>query len=109
MKSGRRWLLNFEAILVAGVVQELLQRQVKALGWPHWGQTLWIMGCTLGMLGALVLTLRVLAQRTLSKTQKAARMLPIPLPEISLHAASLAGLFFLYAWVWHLWPPFTLP
>ncbi len=100
-----RWLVRTEAILVAGVAQELVQRLIKAQGWPRWAQVLWIMGCTLGMLGGLVLVLRTFATKTVSSTHQAARKLPLPAPLLLMHAAALPGLFCIYAWGWHLWPP----
>ncbi len=104
--SPHRRLVGAETILVAGVVQELLQRQIKAFHWPHWGQTLWIMGCTLGMLGGVLLVLRMIAKKAVKGTHRAARRLPFPVPLLVLHAAVLAGLFVLYACIWNLWPPF---
>jgi hypothetical protein len=101
-----RRLIEVEAILLAGVAQELVQRKIKAMAWPHWGQTLWIMGCTLGMLGGLVLVLRAFAQGTVAGTHRAARRLPFRLPLLAMHGAALFALFVLYAWVWKLWPPF---
>lgn len=101
------WLVEAEAILLVGVVQELLQRLIKAQGWPKWSMTLWIMGCTLGLLGGLVMILRLIAKRAMAQTHQVARAMPILSPLI-IHLLVLAGLFFLYAWVWRLWPPFTL-
>jgi H+/Cl- antiporter ClcA len=101
-----RWLVEAEAILVVGVVQELLQRQVKIQGWPKWGMTLWIMGCTLGLLGGLVVIMRLVARRAMAHTHKVASSVPILSPLI-LHLLVLAVLFLLYAWVWKHWPPFA--
>ncbi len=101
-----RRLVEVEAVLLAGVAQELVQRKIKTMAWPHWGQALWIMGCTLGMLGGLVLVLRALAEGTVSGTHRAAKGLPFRLPLLAMHAAVLAALFLTYAWVWRLWPPF---
>ena len=104
-RGMHRWLVRTEAILVVGVAQELVQRLIKAQGWPRWGQTLWIMGCTLGMLGGLLLVLRTFATKTVSGTHQVARKLPFPAPLLLLHVAALPSLFLIYAWVWHLWPP----
>jgi hypothetical protein len=101
------WLVEVEAILLVGVVQELLQRQIKAQGWPNWSMTLWIMGCTLGLLGGLVMVLRLIAKRAMAQTHKVVSGVPIFSPMI-IHLLVLAGLFVLYACVYKLWPPFTL-
>lgn len=99
------WFLEAEAILLVGVAQELLQRQIKGMGWPKWGQTLWIMGCVLGILGGLVVLMRGFTKHAVTQTHKAAQSVPL-VPPILFHLLAFVGLFFLYAWIWDLWPPF---
>ena len=101
-----RALLTGEVILLVGVVQELIQRQVTHLAWPHYGKVLWIMGCTLGVLGILLLVIRTVVKRSLLKTHEVVRAIPVPTPLILVHALFYVGLFYLYAWVWALpvWP-----
>jgi hypothetical protein len=101
-----RALLTGEAILVVGVVQEIIQRQVNHLAWPNYGKVLWIMACTLGVLGVLLLAIRQLIKRGLAKTHDVVQAMPLPLPVLLTHVAFYVALFYLYAWVWSLpvWP-----
>jgi hypothetical protein len=95
-----------EGILVVGVVQELIQRQVNHLDMPAWSKVLWLMACTLGVLGVLLMVIQVMAQRSVAKTHEVAQALPLPAATLLMHAALFTGLFYLYAWVWNLavWP-----
>lgn len=102
-----RWLVEVEAVLLVGVAQELLQRQINTLGLPNWGKTLWTMGCTLGVLGGLVVVLRLLAKRSVTKAHQTVQAIPLPTPYLLIHIAAFAGLFLLYAWVWNFWPVFS--
>ena len=101
-----RALLAGEVILVIGVVQELIQRQVNHLGLPPYGKVLWIMACTLGVLGVLLLVVRSVIKRSLAKTHNVVQGIPVPTPMLLIHGAAYIGLFYLYAFVWNLpvWP-----
>lgn len=101
-----RALLAGEVILVIGVVQELIQRQVNHLGLPPYGKVLWIMACTLGVLGVLLLVVQAVIKRSLAKTHEVVQGIPIPMPMLLIHGAVYIGLFYLYAFVWDLpvWP-----
>lgn len=99
-----RWLVEAEAVLLVGVAQELLQRQIGVLGLPNWGKTLWTMGCVLGIMGGLIMTLRVFAKQSVSKAHQTVQAMPVPAPYLFFHLAAFVCLFFLYAWVWDFWP-----
>lgn len=99
-----RWLVEAEAVLLVGVGQQVLQGYVAHLGWPRWGQVLWTMGCTLGILGGVLLFVRVIAKTSVAKAHQTVQKMPLPLPLLFLHVLAFAGLFCLYAWVWDLWP-----
>ncbi len=101
-----RALLAGEAILVVGVIQELVQRQMNHLGLPPHGKVLWIMACTLGVLGVLLLVVQTVIKRSLAKTHDVVQGIPLPMPFLLVHAALYVGLFYLYAFVWDLpvWP-----
>jgi len=101
-----RALLAGEVILVVGVIQELIQRQVNHLTLPHYAKVLWIMGCTLGVLGVLLLVVQAVIKRSLAKTHDVVQAIPLPMPMLLVHGAVYVGLFYLYALVWHLpvWP-----
>ena len=101
-----RWLVEAEAILLVGVAQELIQRRIASVGLPNWGKVLWTMGCTLGVLGGLVLVLRFFAKHSVTKAHQTVQAIPLPTPFFLVHLAALGGLFFLYAFVWNLLPLF---
>ena len=101
-----RALLTGEVILTVGVVQELIQRQVNHVALPPYGKVLWIMACTLGVLGILLLVIRAVVMHSLAKTHEVVQAIPVPLPIVAVHALLYVALFYLYAFVWHLpvWP-----
>jgi hypothetical protein len=101
-----RGLLTGEVILVVGVVQELIQRQMNHLGLPPYGKVLWIMACTLGVLGVLLVFVQAAIKRSLAKTHDVVQAIPVPTPLLLVHAAIYVGLFYLYAWMWEqpIWP-----
>jgi hypothetical protein len=101
-----RALLAGEVILVVGVVQELIQRQMNHLGLPPYGKVLWIMACTLGVLGVLLFVIQSVIKRSLAKTHDVVQAIPLPMPILVIHGAVYIGLFYLYAFVWDLpvWP-----
>lgn len=99
-----RWLVEAEAILLVGVAQELIQRQISGVSLPHWGKTLWTMACILGIMGGLIVALRIVAHRAVNKAHQTVRAMPFPAPYFLLHLLALSGIFLLYAWVWNFWP-----
>jgi len=101
-----RGLMTGEVILLIGVVQELVQRQMNHLGLPPYGKVLWIMACTLGVLGVLLMVVQAALKRSLAKTHEVVQAIPLPTPLLLVHAALYVGLFYLYAWMWEqpIWP-----
>lgn len=101
-----RALLAGEVILIVGVIQELIQRQVTHLDLPPWGKVLWVMSCTLGVLGILLLVVQAVVKRSLAKTHDVVQAIPLPMPMMLVHGAIYVALFYLYAFVWGqpVWP-----
>lgn len=99
-----RTLATSEAILLVGVCQELLQRQIATLALPNWGKVLWVMASTLGLLSILLLVMRNVATKSVIKTHDMVQAIPLPTPYLLVHALVYAGLFLLYAYVWKLFP-----
>jgi hypothetical protein len=101
-----RALLTGEVLLVVGVVQEVIQRQMLNLGIPSYGKVLWLMACTLGVLGVLLVVVQAAVKRSLSKTHDIMQAIPLPTPLLIVHTAIYVGLFYLYAWMWDqpIWP-----
>ncbi len=107
--SGRqpRWLrhralLSAEAVLVAGLLLDHGSGWVKASGLHGGVKTLSVMAMTLGLLGALVLTL----QGAIGKVIGVAYDTIPAVPNALLHVAAFIGLFILYAQVngFRWWP-----
>ncbi|HEX3132733.1 MAG TPA: hypothetical protein VHX44_04015 [Planctomycetota bacterium] len=101
-----RALLAGEVILVVGVIQELIQRQMNHLGLPPYGKVLWIMACTLGVFGVLLLVIQPVIKSSLAKTHDVVQAILLPLPLLLVHGVIYVGLFYLYAFVWEqvVWP-----
>jgi hypothetical protein len=101
-----RALLTGEVILIVGVLQELIQRQVNHLNLPPYGKVLWVMACTLGALGVLLVVVHAVVKRSLAKTHEVVQAIPLPMPLLLVHGAIYVGLFYLYAFVWEqpVWP-----
>jgi hypothetical protein len=97
-----RTLVAAESVLLVGVGQQLLSRQIDAVQMPNPARVLFIMASTLGVLGGMVLLARALATKGVAQTHQVAKALPIPAGTWLVHVAAFAGLFVLYAVVWHL-------
>ncbi len=97
-----RTLAAGEAILLVGACNETVQQLVHGLDLPNWGKVLWVMGTTLGMLGVMLLVVRLIAEKSVAKTHEVAQAIPLPMPHLLVHALIYAGLFLLYSIVWKL-------
>jgi len=92
-----RGLIAAEAVLLVGVLKDMLGVQLKASALPGWAKVLLVMGLTLGLLGGLFLAVQKLTTRGVAKTHEVMQALPLPVPLLAIHIAVLAGLFVLYA------------
>jgi hypothetical protein len=97
-----RTLAAGEAILLVGACNELLQQTVARLDLPNWGKVLWVMGSTLGLLGVMMLVVRLVADKSVAKTHEMAQAIPLPMPHLLVHALIYGALFLLYSIVWKL-------
>lgn len=97
-----RTLAAGEAILLVGACNELVQQLVQGLAIPNWGKVLWVMGTTLGLLGVMLLVIRLIAEKSVSKTHEVVQAIPLPMPHLLVHALIYCGLFLLYSIVWKL-------
>jgi hypothetical protein len=97
-----RTLAAGEAILLVGACNELIQQVVSHLDLPNWGKVLWVMGSTLGLLGVMLLIVRLVADKSVAKTHEVVQAIPLPLPYLLVHALIYGGLFLLYSIVWKL-------
>jgi hypothetical protein len=101
-----RALVATEGVLLIGVAQELLQRQVLALDLPNALKVLFVMAATIGIIGLLLVVVQTVVVRSLAKTHEVAKAMPLPWPVVLVHLLVFTGLFLLYATVWDLpvWP-----
>lgn len=97
-----RTLAAGEAILLVGACNEMLQQFVGRLDLPNWGKVLWVMGSTLGLLGVMLLVIRLVADKGVAKTHEVVQAIPLPTPHLLVHALIYGGLFLLYSIVWKL-------
>jgi hypothetical protein len=104
-RSGRRlprWLSHrglvaAEAVLLVGILRDLLARGIKSSSFPNDGKVLLIMAMTVGVFGGLFVFVEKLTARTVAGTHKAVRSLTGVMPYWAVHAGILLVLFLLYA------------
>jgi hypothetical protein len=84
-----------EAVLVVGLLKGLMETWVKAADLPNYGKVLFIMAGTLGLLGGLYWLLEAVTSAGITRTH--ALLKNFSLPQLAVHAAVLALLFFVYA------------
>ena len=101
-KKGRSWLshkslIAVEAVLLAGVVKDLVSDWVKRSSLPGYGKVLFVMALTLGFFAGLLFVVERLTARGVVSTHKAVSALPWPLPRALVHAGMLFALFVAYA------------
>jgi hypothetical protein len=97
-----RALVTGEAILIVGVVQQLIQEHISNLSLPNWGKVLWVMASTLGALGVALVVVRAIAVKGVAKAHDVVQNIPLPTPSLLIHLLVYGGLFLLYARVWDL-------
>jgi hypothetical protein len=97
-----RALVTGEAILIVGVVQQLIQERIGSLNLPNWGKVLWVMATTMGALGVALFVVRTIAVRGVAKAHDVVQAIPLPTPTLLIHLLVYGVLFLLYARVWDL-------
>lgn len=102
-----RSLVTAEAVLLVGVLQQLLSQWLATQVMPNAARVALTMAMVLGLLGSIVVVVRVIAMKGVHHTHAVAKALPIPAATWLAHAAAFAALYLLYAIVWHL--PVTVP
>lgn len=101
-----RTLLTTEAVLLAAVGQELLQRWVTGhTRVPWWIKTGEVMLVNAGLLGGLILLITALARSSLSGAHRAVQVIPLPAPLLIVHGVVFLVIFTVYAVVWDFLPP----
>lgn len=101
-----RTLVATEVLLLISLAKDLFGAQVRDAGVANAWKVLLVMAITLGVLGVLFLLLERLTTRGVAKTHEVVKALPVPLPMLVIHALTMGGLFYLYAWYLDLpvWP-----
>src|SRR5262249_45466243 len=94
---SHRGMIAVEAVLVVGILKDLMTAVVKSSHLPNWGKVLFVMALTVGVFGGLVFFVERFTERTVASTHKAVRSLPVALPYWLVHLAVLGALFLLYA------------
>ena len=111
-KGRARWfhhrrLVGLEVALLAGLGEEVLQVRVLVAPIPRWAKVALVMALFVGLLGALFLVIRGTSRAAVATAHDITRVLL--LPRILAHGLFIAGIYYLYALHFHLWPVLTLP
>jgi len=94
-------LIATEALLVAGIIQQLISNAVSASNLPGWAKVLVTMASVAGLLSIVAVSAQALANVGLVGTHRAlAKTLLIP--QLVLHLLIFVGLFFAYACIWRI-------
>lgn len=101
-KKGRGFLshgtlIAVEAMLVMGVLKDVIFDLLRKSGHPNWLKVVLVMGTTVGLFGGLFFVIERLTARGVAATHGAIRRGPFALPTLLVHAAILFLLFLLYA------------
>jgi hypothetical protein len=94
---SHRHLIAVEAMLVMGVLKDIIFDLVKKSGHPNYIKVILIMGATVGLFGGLLFVIEKLTARGVAGTHQALKQLPVMLPTLLVHAVLLFLLFLLYA------------
>jgi hypothetical protein len=94
---SHKGLIAIEAMLVLGLVKDVVAARVGNSTLPDYGKVLFIMAVTIGLFGGLFVIVQQLSERGIEKAHEVARALPLPFAYWLAHAALLLGLYFLYA------------
>jgi hypothetical protein len=94
---SHRHLIAIEAMLVLGVIKDVIFDLVKKSGYPNYFKVLLIMAATVGLFGGLFFVIEKLTARGVAGTHQALKQLPVVLPTLIVHVVLLFLLFLLYA------------
>ena len=104
-KSGRRWfdhraLVLSEAVLAAGLIQELLEAWILSLPTvPPMLRVVAAVAVVVGTLGGMMLAMRQRLQDWIKGTHDTLTS-RLPLPSLLAHLVILLTLFLGYCWLW---------
>ena len=104
-KPRNRWLSNrrlvsIEAILLVGLLENLIELELDKLPVDQWVKTIMIMLLIAGIFGGVISVITVMTKRSLAKGQNALKTLPLPTPMLLIHSLILGGIYWLYATYW---------
>lgn len=94
---SHRGLVAAEAVLLVGILRDLLARGIKTSTFSNDGKVLLIMAMTVGVFGGLFVFVERVTARTVAGTHRAVRTLTGVMPYWAVHAGILFILFLLYA------------
>lgn len=94
---SHRGLIAIEAMLVLGVVKDVIFERVRTSDLPNYGKVLVIMAATVGLFGGLFFVIERLTARGVANTHQVLKRMPVVLPTLVIHVVLLFLLFLLYA------------
>ncbi|TVR39344.1 MAG: hypothetical protein EA402_14785 [Planctomycetota bacterium] len=94
-------MLTIETILLIGVAQVWFKKWLIEINYlPGWIKIALLMLLMVGVLGFLLVYLESAAKRSLASATGVVQAVPLPWSMILAHAAAIAGLFWLYGYVY---------
>ena len=94
---SHRGLVAAEAVLLVGILRDVLSHWIKESTLPNYGKVIVVMAMTVGVFGGLFLFVERFTARTVAGTHKAVRTVTGVMPYWAIHAGILFALFLLYA------------
>ncbi len=94
---SHRGLIAIEAMLVLGVVKDVIFDRVRTSDLPNYGKVLVIMAATVGLFGGLFFVIERLTARGVANTHQVLKRMPVVLPTLVIHMVLLFLLVLLYA------------
>jgi hypothetical protein len=94
---SHRGLVAAEAVLLVGILRDVVSHAIKGSAFPNYGKVLLVMAMTVGIFGGLFLFVEKLTARTVAGTHKAVRSLTGVMPYWAVHAGIVFVLFLFYA------------
>jgi hypothetical protein len=94
---SHRGLVAAEAVLLVGILRDLVSQSIKGAALPNYGKVLLVMAMTVGVFGGLFLIVEKLTARTVAGTHRAVRSVTGVMPYWAVHAGILFVLFLVYA------------
>jgi len=94
---SHRGLVAAEAVLVVGILRDVLSHAIKGSSLPNYAKVLIVMAMTVGVFGGLFFFVEKVTARTVAGTHRAVRSLTGVMPYWAVHAGILFVLFLVYA------------